>query len=378
MTAVLVVDDDAQLRHVVVTELEKRGYDVLSASSPDEAKGFLTTADVDVLLTDLRLEAAEDGIDLLTTVRDHGLEARTILMSGYATARDYQAAIELGAVRVLCKPFTVDELVQAIEHAVDCETGFRGSVHGLSLIDMLQMFHYARRSIVLMIEGPRSGRIEVLEGEIIHARHDTSSGTTALKALLRESSGAIRTAPFTVTVERSIAVPFQALLLDTLRELDEEDPNAAPFDPLEGLSSGEGFGELDDAALAGPVEMSGQQGPTADGRAVRAERLRAHLAQALPQVAVVLLTEDQPEEDPLLDAVRHLHESASRLGGDCLQLELVSPHLGLAVFATPTPGLWVAAHVALAGRLGPQRFRSAMSRLAALLHAEWSASTPDT
>src|SRR5690606_11143995 len=131
MTSVLVVDDDQQLVSAISRDLRANGYDVLSASSVDGALEQLTEKPSDVVLTDLRMAEA-DGIDLLLAIRERGLSSRPILMSAYATARDHQKAVELGAVRVLCKPFGSRELLDAIQQAIDCATGFRGSVHGLS------------------------------------------------------------------------------------------------------------------------------------------------------------------------------------------------------------------------------------------------------
>ncbi|HNC42883.1 MAG TPA: response regulator, partial [Acidobacteriota bacterium] len=147
MTSVLIVEDDLQFRSALARDLTVQGYQVAVAQSVDEAVGMLAAKPTNILLTDLRI-GERDGIDLLGTVREVSPDTRSILMSGYATARDHQRAMELGAVQVLCKPFTATELFNALQQAIECETGFRGSVHGLSLTDVLQMFHFGRRSVV--------------------------------------------------------------------------------------------------------------------------------------------------------------------------------------------------------------------------------------
>ena len=153
----LVVDDEARQMEALCRTLTPEGYDVTGFSVPQEALAALREQPFDVLLTDLQL-GAEDGIDLLESLRRVSPRTRAVLMSSFATARDYQKAIEIGAVRVLCKPFTPVELLQCIRQAVECETGFRGSVHGLSLIDMLQMFNYGRRSVSINVSGVSPGR----------------------------------------------------------------------------------------------------------------------------------------------------------------------------------------------------------------------------
>jgi DNA-binding response OmpR family regulator len=219
---VLVVDDDAQFSAALVRDLKAREYVVETARGVDEALSLLRTHPFDVLLTDLRMDD-RDGIDLLAEMRAIGVSTRPILMSAYATARDSQKATELGAVRILCKPFGSAELAQAIQQAVDCGTGFRGSVHGLSLIDMLQMFHFGRRSIVLKVEARVPGEIHFNEGEIVHAARGPSRGEQALSEILGVGSGAVHTEP-TVAVERTVHRSFESLLLDLLRTLDEQGP----------------------------------------------------------------------------------------------------------------------------------------------------------
>ncbi|MEZ4228619.1 MAG: response regulator [Polyangiaceae bacterium] len=254
----LVVDDDQQLVSAISRDLRANGYDVLSASSVDGALQQLTEQASDVVLTDLRMAEA-DGIDLLLAIRERGFNSRPILMSAYATARDHQKAVELGAVRVLCKPFGSRELLDAIQQAIDCATGFRGSVHGLSLIDMLQMFHYGRRSITLRVDDSIPGAIHIEDGEIVHAEHGNRTGEEALKAILALPTGSLSTGAFqsgSTTIERS----FQSLLLDLLRtvdeqqrdevslELDEADFFGASLDGATEETEGEAMmGKIDDA-----------------------------------------------------------------------------------------------------------------------------------
>ncbi|WP_394829679.1 response regulator [Pendulispora albinea] len=219
MTSVLVVDDDAQFRSTLVRHLSERGFEVEEAQNVDEAIVVFGRRGLDIVLTDLRL-GARDGIDLIATLRSRAIATRTILMSAFATARDYQTATELGAVKILCKPFTPEELLAAIAQAADCSTGFRGSVHGLSLVDMLQMFHLARRSIALTVGENVTGYVSMQAGEIIHAERGELSGEPALRAILSAQSGSVSTSPLGPTPQ-TITRSFSSLLLDLLRQIDE-------------------------------------------------------------------------------------------------------------------------------------------------------------
>ena len=221
MTSVLVVEDDEMLSRALGLDLRAQGFTVAMVGTAAQALACLATTRVDVLLTDLQL-GDDDGIDLLASLRKVSPRTRAVLMSSFASARDYQRAIEVGAVRVLCKPFTPTELLQCIRQAVECETGFRGSVHGLSLIDMLQMFNYGRRSVSIDVSGESPGRLHVRDGQIIHVEHDGRVGEPALRSILAMPAGTLSTSALMPVVERTITRDFRELLLDALRELDED------------------------------------------------------------------------------------------------------------------------------------------------------------
>lgn len=245
MTSVLVVDDDDAFRNTIGRDLANQGFDVALAAGVADALAVLAGRPIDVLLTDLRMPDA-DGIDLLAQVREVSGRTRAILMSGFATARDYQRAIECGAIRVLCKPFTSGELMQAIRQAVECETGFRGNIHGLSLIDLLQMFHFARRSIAIVVDSWAPGHIYLDEGRIVHAVYRELTGEPALRAILAMPAGSLRTMVLPDGTPRSITRDFSALLLDSLRTIDEAAQASGEWD-LGDLGGGDlGGGDLGD------------------------------------------------------------------------------------------------------------------------------------
>jgi CheY-like chemotaxis protein len=219
MTSVLVVDDDASLRNALTRELRANGYDSLQASGYDEALQRLREQTYDVLLTDLRM-GEKDGLDLISMLQESFPSTRPILMSAYATARDSERALGLGAVRVLCKPFDSAEMLQAVEKAAECNSGFFGTVHGLSLVDMLQMFHYAQRSVTVRVIGGTAAAVHMQRGQIVHATYGSSQAEEALIQILTMPAGSLETSSLE-PVAHSMSGEFQPLMLELLRKLDE-------------------------------------------------------------------------------------------------------------------------------------------------------------
>jgi CheY-like chemotaxis protein len=220
VATILIVDDDQLFSAALRRTLTAADYTVRIAANVNEALSTLLTQPIDVLLTDLKM-ADRDGLELLWTVHHNGLATRTVLMSAMASAQECQLATALGAVAVLAKPFSNETLRATVQHAVECRTGFYGQLHGLSLIDVLQMYHYSRRSVSITIGGRISGTIIIEKGELVDAKCPGRIGMTALRDLLTIDCGWLHTAPILEAVTPTIEGRFDVLLMDSLRQIDE-------------------------------------------------------------------------------------------------------------------------------------------------------------
>ncbi|HTV20240.1 MAG TPA: response regulator [Polyangiaceae bacterium] len=294
MTSVLVVDDDAPLGRALARELRANGYDSWPVSGYEEAMQRLSEQRYDVLLTDLRM-GDKDGLDLILAIAASFPGTRPILMSAYATARDSERAKELGAVRVLCKPFETSEMLQAVERAVESARGFVGSVHGLSLIDMLQMFHYAQRSLSMQVLGGRPAAIHLRNGQVIHASYGELDGEDALSQILTLPAGSLQTSPL-ASVTQTVTREFQPLMLDLLRRLDEQRRGLPSLSELAadlpGVASDPGFSTR--PSDAGPEVFTpppSTQVSSATGNELEREREPGLLSDACRRTAAALAGE---------------------------------------------------------------------------------------
>ena len=216
---IVIADRDAAVRDSVHGFMSARGYRVESAADIESAAGLLASCKVDVLISDLALRAA-DGSDLLSIARASAPGTRRIALSADASPQRRDDALRQGAVRVLIKPLSLLELADAVGLANDCAEGFHGWMHRMSLIDLLQMYHHAGESLVLQIRGEVEGSIAMRNGELIHAEHGAVVGMPALVGLLRARRGQLETAALG-SPQRTVVGPFDHVLLDGLRALDE-------------------------------------------------------------------------------------------------------------------------------------------------------------
>ena len=113
---ILVVEDEALIRMSTVATLEDAGYCVLEAQNSPEALDILSRhAEISILLTDVRMSGAMDGLALVARVRLDHPAIRAIVVSGTTSATE---AIDAGALGFLTKPYMAHTLVQAVHDTV--------------------------------------------------------------------------------------------------------------------------------------------------------------------------------------------------------------------------------------------------------------------
>lgn len=95
------------------------------------------------------------------------------------------------------------------------------AVEDVSLADLLQLFHYGRKSVTLHVSGPRSGKVVMHEGEIRHAQCAHEEGEEALATLVAQRLVRVRTSGADRRSPRTIRRAFGAVVLDLLRRHDE-------------------------------------------------------------------------------------------------------------------------------------------------------------
>jgi DNA-binding NtrC family response regulator len=113
--SVLVVDDEALIRWSLGETLLDQGLEVKQAASAAEALQVVNGAarPFDIIFLDFRLPDSND-LKLLEHLRRILPAGRIILMTAFGTPDMVQAALDLGAFRVLNKPFELGEIAALV------------------------------------------------------------------------------------------------------------------------------------------------------------------------------------------------------------------------------------------------------------------------
>lgn len=110
---VLVIEDNGDMRDTLRLALEGAGHEVVTASHGEEGLGYLNGHKVDVVLTDLFMPEM-DGIEVIATLKRRFPGVKVVAMSGRPGVDYLGVAKELGAARILRKPFAMEELFAAV------------------------------------------------------------------------------------------------------------------------------------------------------------------------------------------------------------------------------------------------------------------------
>jgi len=112
---ILLVDDNDGLRESLKHVLAYQGFEVVTAANVKEALQFISAQTFDVLLSDLHMPNAGDGLTVVSAMRHSNPRAVTLIFSAYPEMKQATAAILLQTDDILVKPLAVKVLVDTIK-----------------------------------------------------------------------------------------------------------------------------------------------------------------------------------------------------------------------------------------------------------------------
>ena len=111
---ILVVDDLESQRRIAGRMLQALGYHAETVASGEEAVEFLRHQQVDLVVLDMLLQPGIDGCETYRRVVTHNPQQRAIIVSGFAESRMVKEVLALGATCLLKKPYSLEQLADAV------------------------------------------------------------------------------------------------------------------------------------------------------------------------------------------------------------------------------------------------------------------------
>lgn len=112
----MLVDDEERFLQTTRKLIEKRGVDVMTATSGGEALEKLRTESVHVVILDVKMPGM-DGIETLREIKRQFPLVEVIMLTGHGTVESAVEGLKTGATDYLTKPADVQELIEKAEEA---------------------------------------------------------------------------------------------------------------------------------------------------------------------------------------------------------------------------------------------------------------------
>lgn len=115
---VLVVDDDENIRNMVVAVLRQAGFAADAAASGDEALSRLHTTNYSAVVLDVRMPVMS-GIDVIRQLASTGRHTKCVVLMSAGTESVLNGAPPALVHTKLRKPFDIEEVVEAVRGCVE-------------------------------------------------------------------------------------------------------------------------------------------------------------------------------------------------------------------------------------------------------------------
>lgn len=154
---VFIIDDDQAIRESMVALVEIRGARARAFPNAEEFLKVFRDNDPGCIVTDIRMEPGMSGIQLQSLLRQRGCQIPVIVISAYANVSNAVQAMSEGAVTLLEKGCTSEQLWSAIEAGLTKDVAIRAK--NQVQVGLLQRFKELTPEEVLVME-------RIVEGEL--------------------------------------------------------------------------------------------------------------------------------------------------------------------------------------------------------------------
>ena len=112
------MDDSPDTLEVIQRNLEAKGYRISISSGAVKAIKILESTPIDLVITDLKMPEV-DGLSLIRHIQENLKDTEVMMITGYPSIEGAVEAVKTGAEEYLAKPFTDEELLNAVERVLE-------------------------------------------------------------------------------------------------------------------------------------------------------------------------------------------------------------------------------------------------------------------
>lgn len=118
MNSILVIDDEPGIRETLRGVLEDEGFTVETAASGEECLELVKGTKYSCILLDIWLGEGIDGLETLKLLKEDGVEAAVVMISGHGNIETAVKSTKLGAFDFIEKPLSLDRTILTVKNAI--------------------------------------------------------------------------------------------------------------------------------------------------------------------------------------------------------------------------------------------------------------------
>jgi two-component system response regulator (stage 0 sporulation protein F) len=223
-TKILIADDEKALLNVITSYLKRRfedKVDILETHDGSTAITIFEQRNVDLLIIDYKMPGL-NGLQVMERISNTGKTVPVIFMAAFGDDNVQKKLNQMGVVRYLEKPFSMDELGNIIEKIIK-PSGFHGELQGVDLCDFVMLLGSIRRSKLIWVRGDDDnwGKIYFESGKCVHAETVNQEGKDAFFEIISWNGGHFKDMPYIPPPKRTINEDPHLLILESLGLRDE-------------------------------------------------------------------------------------------------------------------------------------------------------------
>ncbi len=116
---ILLVDDEPDMVMLLTMLItDKTSHGVVSTTDPFEVEGLLSTREFNLVITGLKMPLM-DGIEVMEIVKRHDPDIPVIVVTAFGTLEAAEEAVHQGAYDFITKPFRKEQILVAVERALE-------------------------------------------------------------------------------------------------------------------------------------------------------------------------------------------------------------------------------------------------------------------
>jgi nitrogen regulation protein NR(I) len=186
LAAILIVDDDPQLRQSFDKLLSQEGHAVRTAPSGEAGIGLVRSQKFDLVIMDVRLPGIS-GLDAYKTIHEFEPKLPVIIMTAFGTTETAIEATKAGAFDYVLKPFDIPEILALINQAIEAGRFMRSRVEMDVVPDAASMEAVVGRSKPMQEVYKAIGRVAPTDATVL-VRGESGTGKELIARALYQHS----------------------------------------------------------------------------------------------------------------------------------------------------------------------------------------------